>query len=252
MGTIYQKPYLTDWMNTPCLWIKFKKLQQNFEFYPFFWLIQRLTMIEALLKGIALGLIIAMMIGPVFFFIISTSIKKGFLTAFLAALGVLLSDACFILLAYFGSSLLFYFHAHEQTVAIAGGILIAAYGLYLIIKQARVSARSLELPEDKSGKTIYLLKGFLLNAINPSVLLFWMVVASTIPVREQFSANETLLFFAGTLATVLMADLAKTYSATRLRSLLHARVLIWMNRLAGSAMIIYGISMFLFALNGNI
>ncbi len=205
---------------------------------------------DAILKGIALGLVIAIMIGPVFFFILNTSIKKGFSSAALAAFGVMLSDAFFIALAYFGSSVLLYLNEHQQTASITGGMVIAAYGTILIIREARVSARSLELPEEKSKPAAYVLKGFLLNSINPSVLLFWMVVAGTIPVKEQYSQTETITFYACTLITILSTDFLKAWSATRLRNIVTAKFLIWMNRIAGSVLIIYGISMVLKALRG--
>lgn len=205
---------------------------------------------DAVLKGIALGLVIAIMIGPVFFFIINTSIKKGFSSAALASCGVMLSDALFITLAYFGSSVLLYLNKHQHTASLAGGIVIALYGLILIVREARVSARSLELPEEKSKPVIYVLKGFLLNSINPSVLLFWMVVAGTIPVKEEFSHVQTITFYACTLITILSTDFLKAWSATRLRNIVTAKFLIWMNRIAGSVLIIYGISMVIKAMKG--
>jgi threonine/homoserine/homoserine lactone efflux protein len=210
----------------------------------------RLTMQDAVLKGIALGLVIAIMIGPVFFFILNTSMKKGFLAAALAAVGVMMSDAFFISLAYFGSSLLLYLNEHHQTASLTGGIVIAAYGIILIVREARVSARSLELPEEKSKPAVYLLKGFLLNSINPSVLLFWIVVAGTIPVKEQYNHTETFSFYACTLATILSTDMLKAWGASRLRNLITAGFLIWMNRIAGSVLIAYGASMILKAVNG--
>lgn len=205
---------------------------------------------DAILKGIALGLVIAIMIGPVFFFIINTSIKKGFSSAALAAIGVMLSDAFYISLAYFGSSVLLYLNEHQQTASITGGVVIAAYGIFLILREARVNASSLELPEEKSKPSVFVLKGFLLNSINPSVLLFWMVVAGTIPVKEEYSHPQTFVFFLCTLITILSADFLKAWSATRLRNIVTAKFLIWMNRIAGSVLIIYGISMVVKAIRG--
>ena len=45
----------------------------------------------------------AFMIGPVFFMLIQTSITKGARAAITFDLGVVLSDLCFILIAYYGS-----------------------------------------------------------------------------------------------------------------------------------------------------
>jgi threonine/homoserine/homoserine lactone efflux protein len=47
---------------------------------------------ESLLEGIELGLLLSMMIGPVFFALITTSMDQGFKQAAILAFGVLLSD----------------------------------------------------------------------------------------------------------------------------------------------------------------
>jgi threonine/homoserine/homoserine lactone efflux protein len=200
-------------------------------------------MLDPILKGFGLGLIIAIMVGPVFFFILNTSIKRGFTPAFITALGVMLSDAFFITLAYFGSSFLLYINNHKDAAGIVGGIVIAGFGTILFFKEAKVSAESLEFAESPHPNILYLAKGFMLNSVNPSVLLFWIVVASTIPVKEQFTSSDTIVFYACTLGTVLGTDLLKAYLASRLKRIITASFLIWMNRIAGITLVIYGGSM---------
>lgn len=200
-------------------------------------------MTDAVLKGIGLGLIVSLMVGPVFFLLISTSIKRGFTPAALIAIGVMCNDAFFITIAYFGSAVLLYLDQHQSAASIIGGVIIAAYGVALAFKKAQVQAASLDVPEENMKKRIYLVKGFLLNSINPSVLLFWIVVASTIPVREGYSGSQVLIFYAATLSTILSTDFIKAYSASRLRNIVTSKFLVWMNRIAGSALIIYGLSM---------
>ena len=63
-------------------------------------------MTDPIISGIGLGLVLAMMVGPVFFARIQLSIDKGFVAAVLMALGVVVSDGIYILFAWFGSSLL--------------------------------------------------------------------------------------------------------------------------------------------------
>ncbi len=200
-------------------------------------------MFDPVIKGIALGLIIALMIGPVFFFIIHTSIRNGFTAAVVSALGVMLSDALMISIAYFGSSFLLYLNKHLHTASIIGGLVILSYGFVLAFRERRVSGESLEDVRFRGSYAIFLAKGFMLNAVNPSVLLFWIVVAGTVPAREAFSPQETLLFYGCTLATVLLTDVIKGYLASRLKAIVTTRFLLWMNRIAGTALMLYGASM---------
>ncbi len=200
-------------------------------------------MIDPVIKGLALGLIITMMIGPVFFFIIHTSIRNGFIAAAFAAAGVMLSDALFILVAYFGSSFVLYLNDHIHVASIAGGIIIASYGFILIFRERKISGLSLEDIKDTATHALFVAKGFMLNVVNPSVLLFWIVVASTVPAREQFSRQETILFYGCTLATVLSTDLLKGYLAGKLKNIVTPRFLRRMNRISGTALMVYGVSM---------
>ena len=49
-------------------------------------------MIGPFLSGAILGLVLAMMIGPVFFMIVNTSLKQGFIPAALLAIGIMLAN----------------------------------------------------------------------------------------------------------------------------------------------------------------
>ncbi|MEP7169089.1 MAG: LysE family transporter [Bacteroidota bacterium] len=200
-------------------------------------------MLDPIIKGFGLGLIIAIMVGPVFFFILNTSIKRGFAPAAITSIGVMMSDVFFIVLAYFGSSFVLYLNEYKNATGIIGGIVIGGFGAILFFNEAKVSAESLEFAESPHPPLLYLAKGFMLNSVNPSVLLFWFVVASTIPVKEQFTAVETFVFYSFTLGTVLSTDLIKAYLANRLKKIITAKSLILLNRIAGISLVIYGTSM---------
>ena len=87
-------------------------------------------MLEAIISGILLGSVLALLVGPVFFMIINTSIKKGFLPASMLAVGVLLSDALFVVLTYFGSTFLIYLKTYDYAVGFSGGLLITVFGIF--------------------------------------------------------------------------------------------------------------------------
>ena len=62
----------------------------------------KITRMEIVLNGIVSGIVLAFLIGPVFFTIIQTSIERGFWSGVFVAIGVSLSDAFYILVSYFG------------------------------------------------------------------------------------------------------------------------------------------------------
>ncbi len=200
-------------------------------------------MIEPVISGLFLGCVLALLVGPVFFMIINTSIKKGFLPASMLAFGVLISDGLFVLLTYFGSSFLFYMKEYNDVVGLCGGLLIMVFGVYTFFKKATVTADALEMIDDSKTRFIDVVKGFTMNSLNPSALLFWLGVAGTISLKEQYHGWHTLAFYTVTLGTVFSTDLLKAWVAARLKGIITAKFLVWMNRISGLALAAYGIYM---------
>jgi threonine/homoserine/homoserine lactone efflux protein len=195
---------------------------------------------DPLIKGGLLGCVLALMVGPVFFMILNTSVKKGFLPAAMLAAGVLISDLLFVLLTYYGSSYLHFIRQHEHSVGFAGGLLILAFGLYTLTRKAVVTADALEEIDDSRTRAVDIAKGFMMNSLNPAALLFWLGVAGTMSIDLKFKGIYALLFYSGTLGVVFATDLAKAWIASRIRGVLNASWLIWMNRISGFALCLYG------------
>ena len=197
-------------------------------------------MFEPVISGIILGGVLALLVGPVFFMIINTSIKKGVLAASMLAIGVLLSDGFFVALTYFGSSFLSYLQEYKKIVGISGGVLILAFGIFTFFKEASVKADALEMIDDSKTRMIDVIKGFTMNTLNPSALLFWLGVAGTITVNNHFTGYHALLFYTSTLGVVFGTDLLKAYVASKLKGIITGSFLLWMNRISGIALAAYG------------
>ncbi len=202
-------------------------------------------MIEPVISGILLGCVLALLVGPVFFMIINTSVKKGFLPASMLALGVLLSDALFVALTYYGSSVLFYLKEYDYIVGLCGGLLIITFVIFIFFKKPVVTADALEVVDDSKTRAIDVVKGFTMNSLNPSALLFWLGVAGTISLKEQYQGWHSFAFYTATLGVVFSTDLLKAWIAARLKGIITSRFLIGMNRVSGIALAIYGVYMIL-------
>lgn len=200
-------------------------------------------MISSIIQGISLGLVLALMIGPVFFMLLNTSIKKGFKPAAYLAAGVALSDVIFIAIAVFGSSRIAAFSNHEKIIGWIGGLLLIAFGLISIFKPARVSSEALELPDDSKSLLIDTAKGFMMNSLNPFVLIFWLGVTGALHSGQINEGFNQLLFFSAVILTVFGTDLLKAFLASRLKKLLTSFFLLWLNRISGLGLIAFGIKL---------
>jgi threonine/homoserine/homoserine lactone efflux protein len=198
-------------------------------------------MIASVLQGISLGLVLAFMIGPVFFMLLNTSIKKGFKPAAYLAMGVALSDMLFIFIALYGSSKISELNNHSKIIGWSGGMLLIVFGCISLFKKAGISADEPVLPDDSRTLLIDTAKGFMMNSLNPFVLIFWLGVTGALQAEHVVGSREELLFFTAVILTVFGTDLLKAFLATRLKKLLTASFLLWLNRISGTGLIIFGI-----------
>ncbi len=195
-----------------------------------------------LLNGALFGLVLAVLVGPVFFTLIQTSIEKGFNKALLVAAGISLSDVFYIFLAYMGFSQFIKTSGYSVYLGYLGGILLILFGLYNYSRKPRIIPVEQERVE-AVGFYRFIFRGFVINAMSPFVLVFWLGAMSLATVEYQYHGHEIVLFFAATVTTVFTGDCLKAYLATRLRRMITTRFMKILNLVAGTALILFGLRM---------
>lgn len=209
-------------------------------------------MVFALLNGIMYGLILAMLIGPVFFALIRTSIDKGFQSGAYLAFGIALSDSCAAAIVYFGvatitgsNSALF-----ETYLGWVGGGLMIAFGVAPFVKGASEKKFLPNRAINRAKGLRYILEGVLLNLLNPFVYIFWLGVVGYVKVSTDYSPQGHLFFFVGAIATVFITDLIKVYIANRITDYLTARVIGLIDKIAGICLMAFGVRLLVYAIYG--
>tara|TARA_B110001452_G_scaffold30138_1_gene23647 strand:+ start:91 stop:696 length:606 start_codon:yes stop_codon:yes gene_type:complete len=193
------------------------------------------------------------MLGPAFFILLETSIKKGFKAAVFLDLGILLSDAIYLLAAFFVAEKINIWLTTNSFVKYIAGSVFITLGITFIyknliqIKKTNVAARDVkEIEAVKTNIIIYpfqlIIKGLGLNAINPGVLIFW-IAASTYATKELNLGDLQLISFFGiTLLTMFMVDILKIYFSSRLKEKLNNKVLSIIGMLIGCLMVFFGVA----------
>jgi len=208
---------------------------------------------EIIQNGIVFGIIISFMLGPAFFILIETSIKKGFKSAIFLDIGILISDAIYLLAAFFvAEKINLWLTTNSFVKYIAGSIFIilGVVSIYKNVIQLRLQTTEIkdvkEVEADPSKKIIYpfqlIIKGLGLNAINPGVLIFW-IAASTYATNElKLGDFQLLSFFGITLLTMFVVDVFKIYFSSRLKKKLDNKVLSIIGVLIGGLMVFFGLA----------
>jgi len=209
-------------------------------------------MINSIFSGIGFGMLLAALIGPVFFGLIQTSINRGFKYGVFFALGVAASDITFILLTYFGFSNFFENAAFKKAIGIVGGSFMTVFGLYYLFKPTETNISFANIMQKEASKISIVFKGYIMNTLNPSVLFFWIGIVSVITVRFDEDAFMIFTFFCATIATVLSLDILKSFVANKIKIYFTHKLLNIINKVMGVVLLGVGLNMLIEAFWGKI
>jgi threonine/homoserine/homoserine lactone efflux protein len=205
---------------------------------------------EIAIRGIISGIVLACLIGPVFFTLLQTSIERGFLSGVFVAIGVSLSDTVYILISYFGLIRFLEETNLKHYMAYGGGIVLLLFGLYYLFIKSRKLAR-LQPDNLKRASGLRLAaKGFIINGLSPMVLFFWLATVSLATTQLGYHApKQAMIFFASIVVTVFITDIMKAKLADKLRILITPKVIQFMNIVLGIVMIVFAGKFILFPEN---
>lgn len=202
-------------------------------------------MTASILKGLGLGLILALSVGPVIFTIIKQSINNGFKGGLSFVAGVWLSDIVLVLLSNFFSGMVSYLLEYKNAIAVVGSLFLLIMGVYYIF------FKKVQLAEDNdllkkfstSDFTKIALSGFLINTLNPGVIIFWLINATTFAATNTLS--ERTIIFSICLIVNIIADLIKIMMAGKIREKLTPRHIVLINKISGSILVLFGLGLLL-------
>ena len=203
-------------------------------------------MIEAIIRGIGIGLVLTFLTGPVFFALIKTSIEKGFHAGVALALGVVSSDVVFVGAILFGSQYFDISNQDKRNAGVVGCIVLLALGIYYIFKKSEVNYGN-KVPT-RLERTGYFLKGFLMCILNPTLLLHWTIVITTASTLYIYGVPNRSLKIGVMFLTILIVqfglDTTKAFYANKLRDRISVKFVHRLNEVAGIALIIASLILF--------
>lgn len=197
-------------------------------------------MVQTILKGYATGLILSLSFGAGFFSLIHTSISKGHKKGLLIALGMLLSDLFFVALCVFAASFVSdKLQKLDTEIRIVGFFALMVLGISTYLKKA---ANPNELKTKGNKNILYIMKGIIINSINPLTLLFWLGLAAFVK-SSLPTLFEVVLFFSVTLGAMFFHQFIICYSANKVKHLLSVKMQQLLNHIIGVVFIIVAFAM---------
>jgi threonine/homoserine/homoserine lactone efflux protein len=202
-------------------------------------------MIEAILKGLALGIVLALSVGPIIFTIIKQSITVGHKGGFCFVVGVWLSDIILVVLSNVFTEWVARLLKYQKMIGYGGSTFLIAMGIYFFFFK-KVHIKSTGGPEHtdhlSTGEMIRIFaSGFIINTLNPGVLIFWLGNATVLALTHTM--RERITIFSVCLLINMAADVGKVMMAGNLRKKLTVHNLSIINKISGAILVAFGIAL---------
>jgi threonine/homoserine/homoserine lactone efflux protein len=189
------------------------------------------------LKGLLTGLLLSWYLGPTFFTVMETLMRRGAKAAIFLNSGVWLSDISCIIVAYYGASELMGPIQNNLIFKLVAGCAFLFFGLSYFLRKPDETVK----PLGGVGILILVVKGFALNTLNPGVLVFWfgaMIVAVS---SLDLHGIHILYYFATTILTIIIFDLLKILFSHKLRKIVTDNLMTKLFRITGVVLMSLGI-----------
>lgn len=199
-------------------------------------------MTSALLKGLALGLLLSISVGPVIFSIIKQSINHGHKGGFAFIGGVSASDITIVIISNFFTQMFDNLLEYKVPIGLVGSALLIALGVYITFsRKIKVKDSGLQVIEMATHHYIKIfLSGYFMNILNPGVFGFWLLASTSLLGQTQ---NYRIVVYMTCLVIVAGFDLFKVMLAGKIREKLTPHNIHTINRISGMILIGFGIAL---------
>lgn len=191
------------------------------------------------LKGLVIGLTIAAPVGPIGILCLKRTLTKGKLAGFISGLGAATADALYGIIAAFGLTII-----SDMLLCCLFWIELAG-ALFLLFLGVRTFFRTPTNPKETKKITThlgYFTSTFFLTLTNPVTLLSFIAIFTALGIvgqDEDFISGSVLVlgvFIGSALWWLLIGE-----GVSLFRHKINNDILIWVNKVAGSVLVLFGI-----------
>lgn len=200
-----------------------------------------LKLVELLIKGIIVGYIASIPVGPIAILCVQRTLSKGRLSGFISGLGAATADTLLSIIAGLGLSFVIDFiNDYTYIFKFLGGVLVIYIGLRIFfknpVKQYRAKQmRRTTLPKDYITTLILTLSNPLNIFLYLAVFTAFNVVKG-VSTFEQFTAVFVGVFIGTSLWWYTLSSIVSRY-----HDRFNIRNLWWLNKISGIGILILGL-----------
>ena len=195
-------------------------------------------MVHPFVTGTVLGLSAGLAPGPLLTLVISQTLKYNAREGLKVALAPLITDLPIILATLFVLARLSGFKTILAVISFAGALFLA----YLSYETLRTKPLDIKIQEARPQS---LLKGALVNALNPHPYLFWFSVGAPTMIRaHQETSFGALAFVTSFYMLLIGSKICLAVAVGQSRTFLAGRAYIYTMRILGAALAVLALLLF--------
>lgn len=190
-----------------------------------------------------MGLFMAISVGPTLFAVIRYSLSYSYRAGLAFVLGVSVSDLLYVSFANFAAHWLKSLESYQQHIAYGGAVALMAIGVSGLIRKHKPKRQSAS-PLPVSGGHYFRIwaGGFLVNTLNPGVLITWL---GAVTIISNSSGLYRFILFGTCLTIILGIDFLKVFLAERIKKMLTPRRIIIVQRFSAACILLIGLLLFI-------
>ncbi|HKT18135.1 MAG TPA: LysE family transporter [Stellaceae bacterium] len=203
--------------------------------------------VVTLIKGIAVGIVIALPVGPVGVLCVRRCLFEGAMLGFVSGLGAACADATLGAIAALGLTFLRdWLLDYQDWFGAAGGLFLLGFGVKaLFIVRARE-------PEPLAGEAVLgaFASTYALTIANPITLLSFAAIFAKVGADAVTGLGGASVLVGGVFLGSLLWWLGLSFGLASLRNLAGEIVMLWLNRISGGILLSSGIGLLIVATRG--
>lgn len=193
------------------------------------------------LRGIVIGVLVTIPIGPVGILIIQRTLNRNRLTGLYSGTGAALSDFVYAVIAGFGMNLITDIIRNNQVwFHVVGSLIVFTLGVFIFLSHPERYA--IKKQKKRKSRLSYVLGTFMIAFSNPYLIFGYIALFSGFNVNLSLERiSISLVFLAGFLLGGLLWWFLLTWVIDHFRNWFNIKILLWFNRIAGAGIVLFSL-----------
>ncbi|MFV0590933.1 MAG: LysE family translocator [Draconibacterium sp.] len=190
-------------------------------------------------EGIIIGVLASAPLGPIGILVIQRTLNHGRTTGFYSGLGAALSDTIYAAIAGFGMALIInIIHQHELWVKLVGAVILILLGIFIFFSHPE--RQSVQKLNRKVNPMKHMAGTFAVGISNPHIMFLHVAMFSGFGiVFSHKNPGEAFFVLLGVIMGCTIWWFGLTWLIDLFRNRFTTKILLWFNRIAGVAIILF-------------